>query len=252
MKWIIVIILSIVALSWGIWTAIGVFILGSIIISIIKTMFKNPGNYFLSIFFEWKDIFRILEVPESQQDDFKVSEEYKHEHPGTEGRLNSFSALFEYYIIPNSLRDGSYSYSSIYDQQLKRFFESPNINYGPVLKNSKKKDSSLACFFKKGMPTEKAAFAKAGFAVCFSQDSKWKTIVFLFDEKFLNLTDAHTQWGEKIPFEAYEISYDGKGDNIVTKVSLDPKILWLNTSVQSQDDAQSGPFDSDLHKFFKK
>ncbi len=35
MKWIIVIILSIVALSWGIWTAIGVFIFGSMIISII-------------------------------------------------------------------------------------------------------------------------------------------------------------------------------------------------------------------------
>ena len=219
-------------------------------------MFKNPGNYFLSISFEWKDIFRILEVPESQQDYFEVSEKYKYQSPnanGTEGRgAKSCSALFEYYIIPNSLGNGSYSYSSIYDQQLKRFFESPNINYGPVLKNSKKKDSSLACFFKKGMPTEKAAFAKAGFAVCFSQDSKWKTIVFLFDEKFLNLTDAHTQWGEKIPFEAYEISYDGKGDNIVTKVSLDPKILWLNTSVQSQDDAQSGPFDGDLHKFFKK
>ena len=234
MKWIIVIILSIVALYWGIWTAIGVFILGSIIISIIKIMFKNPGNYFLSISFEWKDIFRILEVPESQQDDFEVSEKYEYQSPnanGTEGLgINSSSALFEYYIIPNSLRNRSYSYSSIYDQQLKRFFESPNINYGPVLKNSKKKDSSLICFFKKGMPNEKAAFAKAGFAICFSQDSKWKTIIFLF----------------------YEISYDGKGDNIVKKVSLDPKILWLNTSVQSQDDAQSGPFDGDLHKFFKK
>lgn len=34
-KWIVVIALSIIALSWGIWTAIGVFILGSIIISII-------------------------------------------------------------------------------------------------------------------------------------------------------------------------------------------------------------------------
>ena len=35
MKWIIVIILSIVALSYGIWTAIGVFILGSIIVGIL-------------------------------------------------------------------------------------------------------------------------------------------------------------------------------------------------------------------------
>jgi len=35
-KWFIVLGLSIVALSWGIWTAIGVFILGSIIIGILK------------------------------------------------------------------------------------------------------------------------------------------------------------------------------------------------------------------------
>ncbi len=36
MKWITVIILSIIALSGGVWTAIGVFILGSIIIGIIS------------------------------------------------------------------------------------------------------------------------------------------------------------------------------------------------------------------------
>lgn len=36
MKWFIVIALSIIALSWGIWTAIGVFILGTIIISVLS------------------------------------------------------------------------------------------------------------------------------------------------------------------------------------------------------------------------
>lgn len=36
MKWIIVAVLSIIALSGGIWTAIGVFILGTIVINIIK------------------------------------------------------------------------------------------------------------------------------------------------------------------------------------------------------------------------
>jgi hypothetical protein len=35
-KWVVVIGLSIVALSWGIWTAIGVFILGLIIIGVIS------------------------------------------------------------------------------------------------------------------------------------------------------------------------------------------------------------------------
>lgn len=36
MKWAIVIVLSIIALSWGVWTAIGVFVLGSIIIGVIS------------------------------------------------------------------------------------------------------------------------------------------------------------------------------------------------------------------------
>ena len=36
MKWAIVIILSIVALSWGVWTAIGIFLLGAIIISVLS------------------------------------------------------------------------------------------------------------------------------------------------------------------------------------------------------------------------
>lgn len=36
-KWIVLILLSIVALSWGIWTAIGVFILGAIMINLLKS-----------------------------------------------------------------------------------------------------------------------------------------------------------------------------------------------------------------------
>ncbi len=36
MKWFIVIVLSIIALSWGIWSAIGVFILGVIIINVLS------------------------------------------------------------------------------------------------------------------------------------------------------------------------------------------------------------------------
>ena len=215
-------------------------------------MFKNPGNYFLSISFEWKDIFRILEVPESQQDYFEVSEKYKYQSPnanGTEGRgAKSSSALFEYYIIPNSLGNGSYSYSSIYDQQLKRFFEI-GINYGDVLKNSKK-DSYLTCFFSKNL-----ADNKAGFKVSF-YGSKNKAIIFLFDKNYLNLKDANVKWGDRIPFESFKISYasyvDFKADNTVEKVSVSPDVLWINTEVQSQYDAQSVSFDSDLHKFFKK
>src|ERR1035437_7850714 len=104
-------------------------------------MFKKPSNYFLSISFDWKDILNILEVSEEEQSDFVINEKYYYQSPNANIIANSnrnpgwfgvieTSTLFEYYIMPESLRNGSGKGDScIYDQQLKRFFESPNINY---------------------------------------------------------------------------------------------------------------------------
>jgi hypothetical protein len=218
-------------------------------------MFKQPSHYFLSISFDWEDILQILEVSESERSSFVVSDKFKYQSPNansTDGLgINNVSALFEYYIMPRVLRNREYSSAAIYDQQLKRFFESPNINYGPVLENTKD-GSSLVCFFKNGMPSQSSAFGNAGFAICFTHDNKWKTILITFDSKFLALTDAHVKWGEMIPFDIYEIFYDGNGDKTIKKISVDPEKIWVNTSVQSQDDAQTGPFDHDLRTFLKK
>jgi hypothetical protein len=212
------------------------------------SLFKNAGNYFLSIFFDWKDIYKLLDIPEAEQSDFVITDNYHYRslnaNDGDGLGIDSNSAVFEYYIIPNSLRNGGYSYSTIFDQQLKRFFESPNINYGPVLKNSKKDDSSIVCLFNKNI-----ANGKAGFAIHVSREENRKTVIFLFDEKYLN--DAHTKWGDKVPFEAYEISFDHKNENVVKEISVSPDVVHISVLVQSQDDAQSSPFSGDLHKYFK-
>jgi len=209
-------------------------------------MFKKSSNYFLSFNFEWNDIFKILGISEKDGIEFTISEKYFYQSPNANDPnglgIDSSSALFEYYIIPNSLVGSS----SIFDQQLKRFFETPNINYGPVLENKKNKTSSITCFFNKRIIEN-----KAGFSICFLNDCAWKTIIFTFDTTYLNLKDVNKQWGQTIPFETFEITNGGSGDNIVKKVSVDSDIFLIQILIQSQNDAQSSPFSQDLYKMFK-
>lgn len=219
-------------------------------------MFTQPSHYFLSISFDWKDIFQVLEIPESEWLDFVIDDKYKYQSPNansTDGLgINNVSALFEYYIMPGVLRNGKYSSAAIFDQQLKRFFEGPNINYGSVLRNTKNKDSSLICFFTGRMPSEKSPFGNTGFAIFYAQEGKRETVLITFNSKFLALTDAHEKWGEKIPFEAFLISNDAiDSPNVTKKIFINPEKIWLNTSIQSQDDAQTGPFDNYLRNILK-
>lgn len=214
-------------------------------------MSKKTTNYFLSISFEWKDIFKILEVPQEEQDDFAVTDKYFYQSPnandGTDLGINDKSAIFEYYVLPNSAGNGKYLYSSIFDQQLKRFSESPNINYGQVLKGNKNEGSSVVCFFNKNVANH-----MTGFAISYSGQDKWKAVIFLFNENYLNLEEAHLREQDAIPFESFEIYSDGMGDNVVRKLSINPESLYIGTSCQSYDDAQISPFGMDLHRYFKK
>ncbi len=214
------------------------------------SLFKNPGNYFFSICFDWKDIYKLLSIPEDDYLDFAISDNYKYQSLNANDSdglgIDSNSAVFEYYVIPNSLRNGSYSYSTIFDQQLKRFFESPNINYGSVLKNFKKKNYSIFCYFNKSMVN-----GKAGFAIHVSKEENSKTIIFLFDEVYLNMEDAHAKWNDKVSFETYEIIYGDNHENSVKKISVEPNVVNISSLIQSQDDAQTNPFCGDLNKYFK-
>lgn len=224
-------------------------------------MFKKSTkyNYFLSISFEWRDMFNILEVPKEERTDFIVSDKYYYKslnaHIDTDlddpmpdiniTGIDYRGAIFEYYILPNSVTNGKYTHSTIFDQQLKRFFESPNINYGPVLKGKENKDSSLVCFFSKNMVDN-----MAGFAISYSNQDKLKAAIFLFNKDYLNLEDRY-HCSYAIPFESFEIYTDDTGENITRKISDNPESLLIRTSLQSYDDGQSSPFD-DVYKYFKK
>lgn len=217
-------------------------------------MFKKAGNYFLSIGFTWTDIFKILEIPENEWSYYKINEKYKYQSVNAndpEGLgMNSIDALFEFYILPNSIRNGDHSYSTIYDQQLGRFFETPNINYGQVLKDTRENsDNQISCLFSTSM-----ADAKAGFAISSYLERENiilnKTLVILFDDNYLNLQDAHLTWGN-IFFKTYELSYDEKWDCKIKESSINPALLFVNIGIQSQEDAQSCPLQGNFNEYFR-
>lgn len=215
------------------------------------SIFKNPGNYFFSIWFEWKDIYKELGIPKDEQSDFVINEKIKYESPNANDNsglgIISNSAVFEYYVIPNSLRNGPYSYSSIYDQQLKRFFETPNINYGKVLYNNKTQES-INCQFAKNIYKD-----KAGFSISPDGDNR-RTLIILFDGNYLNLKNSHTEWGKPVLFDVYivkpSINHQNDEQNI-EKISLGPDVIHITINVQSQDDAQVSPISRIMMRYLK-
>lgn len=226
------------------------------IVTIYLLFRKNPSNYFLQISFDWKDIYKILELSEDEQSGLKINPDFYYQSPnGNNGEglgIDEISANFEYYISPDSLRNGSYpAFSTIYDQQLKRFFETPNTWYRGILSGKTKKDEELwiGCLFSKFFIKNKSAFC-----INFSSDGTilQKTLVILFDCEYLNIKNIHQSWGNQIPFEAYIIEKKHSSDSIVKNIVIAEKtVFWIGTNVQSFDDAQSAPFSQDMYKFLK-
>lgn len=237
-----------------------------LILLIVFTLYlffrKTYGNYFLLISLEWENIYKIFELTDGDREGLKINEDFLYRSPNAnDGHglgIDSGSANFEYYITPNALRNGSYQYSSIYDQQLKRFFESPNTNYGTILsgKTSGKENLWIGCLFNKNLHK-----GNAGFSIHFSKtgdddtiaypNNQRKTLVMLFDGKYLNLKDVHKKWGDQIPFRAYLISQNNNSEAVTKELTLTKDQAWINTSVQSVNDAQSSPIASDLNKYLK-
>lgn len=203
-------------------------------------MFERPGNYFLSLTFKWDDILNLLEMPTNERPNFVVNEKmyYKASNAySAEGLgIDRTEALFEYYIMPKSIRNGSYAPSStIYDQQLKRFFETPNINYGPLLNHTKHEEETVSCFFSR-LSSRKG---KSAFSFSYTSVRDSKALSFYFDEKYLNLDDAHKTWSgdEEISFEVVERTRNNEEIVLVEK-----GIFWIQICVQSQEDASPSPF----------
>lgn len=214
------------------------------------SIFKNPSNYFFTISFDWKDIYNVLEIPQEEQAGFIISDNYYYRSlNGNDGNglgIDAQSVIFEYYIMPSTLRNSVYSYSSIFDQQTKRFSETPNINYGPLLKSSIEKDSNVIFLFGSNVVD-----GKAGFSLHFTKESNSKAIVFLFDKKYLNLGDADTSWGKEIPFETYKVSYLYEGEPVIKEIPMNSTNVNFGVSVQSKDDAQTSPISHILHNYLK-
>ena len=85
-------------------------------------------------------MFDLLNVPKNIRANLKVGKDYSNrESDSTEGGypINQVEANFEYYIVPKATK-GQYQFSSIFDQQLKTFSESPNVIYRNVLNGNSK------------------------------------------------------------------------------------------------------------------
>lgn len=101
------------------------------------------------------------------------------------------------------------------------------------------------------MFTKNITSGKAGFTIVFSKNGEGEALIFYFDEKYLNLKNAHAEWAKQIPFEVCKVSYGKNKDTISQKLIVSPNIFWLKILVQSQEDAQTSPFALDLSKFLK-
>lgn len=206
-------------------------------------MFKKQSNYFVSIFFKWENILNLLEVPQEERGYFYVNEKYKYRYIENNGEerfsTDNSSACFEYYIIPNSIRNGNFKpCSSIFDQQAHRFFTGPaNVDYGDVLINSKNKNLNIRCAF-----SEMSVDKKASFVVrCWGIN---KSIVFLFDRSYLNLDNAGNKWDSGIiPFDSFEISQEDThyGEQPMLKnLLINDDVFSVRTLIQSQHEGGDG------------
>lgn len=223
----------------------------------------TASSYFFLISFEWPKVFDALGIPEAERKHLKFNMELAYKSPnandGDDLGIDEESAHFEYYISPNALRNGWYKYGSVYDQQLKRFFETPNINYGTAFSGKTEKEDELwiGCLFSSNLVKSKAGFSinygRTGEEDSWSRpDSTQRTLVILFDEKYLNLQDAHKTWSDKVSYRTLLISSDNRGDSEVKEITLPDNSVWVNTDVQSLNDAQVSPFGTELSKYFKQ
>jgi len=148
---------------------------------------RNYGNYFILVSYEWETFFKVMGIPKEFTKGLKIQPNW--EYMSVNGNdssglgIDSKSANFEYFISPRSVRNGGYSYSSIYDQQLKKYFSGPNIVYRTVLADEKK-DNYVHCFM-----TDNATTGYGAFTISFhSNVHESCTVIVLFEKKYFNLT----------------------------------------------------------------
>ena len=218
---------------------------------------KNAA-YFLSIWFKWEEVFKALSLTEKERDRLTINSRYRFVSPNgndPEGLgIDDESALFEYYVTPNILGNGKYSYSSIFDQQLRMFFETPNILYPNVMEG---RDSSFSIKFGKSVFSS-GSIKLSGFMLCFSNSDIQKILLVTFDDKYLNLEKANKGWSDVFPYKAFVIDRSTHFSTIEDKkisareVVLDRNTFMIGIYPQSQHDAQSFHLPTEFSEAIKK
>jgi len=224
-------------------------ILGTVIF-IVAYIYRNlrVSNYFLLVSLDWGEIPKLFGIQEGWLDTAELEEQFK------ENGVRDF----EYYIIPKALK-GSFSVSHIFDQQTNTFSESPNTAY-QLLKG--KNDAGNNFFVTGGFlrlaPNKKSCFWINYYEKIIPLQSSYKTIVILFDEKYLNIKNAHSVTPQRIPFKVHLIESKDDPDVPFKKVSETRELdmddsnfsLWVNPRANRK---QGTPFSwEELNKISKK
>lgn len=188
-------------------------------------------NYFLKIQFSWDDIRPLLSFTDNVYEDSHTNDKYSVSFNGNSWTpvADSQEVNFEYYIIPSQ---------AIFCQQTHRFFDTPNIIYSKLLHGKHDKEEfSINCGFHTHFVSGKAAF-QINYTQGISSilPSIQKTLVVLFDIKYLNLRFNSSMEHEKLPYEIYLIeqtkeTLDRK--NTVKETKFDKEKLWLQIGSQS-------------------
>jgi hypothetical protein len=235
-----------------------------IIIVFVAYLFfrKAPDSYFLTVSFKWEDIYKVFGLTDEEKEILKINKDFLYKSPNAhDGRslgIDEINATFEYYVTPNALGNRSYRWSSIYDQQLKRFFETPNTAYGTVLSGEKDgKSLYTTCLFNKSLYKGNSAFS-----IYFSNtDEKGtelysntltKILIVLFDDKYLNLMGASKKWTEELSFKTYLILKPvGNSEAVTEEITMEKGKMYVSISPQSAQDAMASPISKYLYDYFK-
>jgi hypothetical protein len=248
------------------------FLLTIIVIVLVIYIYRNlrVSNYFFSVFFDWVTVYKLFEIKEEEYKTFNVGDDYK---KLTSNNVNygSYSlmhdkgvACFEYYVMPKAVK-GQYSWSHIYDQQNKTFFESPNTMYKEVLKSggkNRENASAISCGFEKGAINTVTPNRKSCFWITYRKEipdsvSEYKTLVIIFNEEYLNIRNAQS-FNDKILFDVYLIEHQDSEKNHfeaipkVKKIEVKEGDFSVNIHVQSQQDAETNPLTLPLYRYFKE
>jgi len=202
-------------------------ILGTVIF-IAVYVYRNlrVSNYFVQVHLDWEEIPKFFGIQEKWFGATDLEDAFKEKGV----------AYFEYYVIPEAFK-GSFSSSNIFDQQSKTFSESPSTAYKLLKgKNEVGNNFSVTGGFLRLAPNKKSCFWINYHEEIIPLEFLSKTIVILFDEKYLNIKNAHSVVPQEIPFKVHlieskddpDIPFKNTSETIELDIDDSNFSLWIN------------------------